>query len=99
MRGALGNRRPYRDFYKGSQEKNTSPVAGIFLAFQPALLSRIVLAFRFVSSGRYKHSCSALGFLCQRFSSPLRDEASRSETNKQRGCRVATMVLLGTRGP
>ena len=39
-------------FYKRSQEKNTSPVAGFFLDVQPAPLSRIVLAFRSADSGR-----------------------------------------------
>jgi hypothetical protein len=37
---------------------------------------RIVVAFRSVSSGRYTHSCSAFGFLYQRFSSLLGEEAS-----------------------
>jgi len=32
-------------FHKGSQEKNTPPVAGVFLAAQPAPWSRIVMAF------------------------------------------------------
>src|SRR5277367_5476577 len=56
-------------FYKRSREKNTSPVAGFFLGFQPTALSRIVLAFRSVISGRYAPLHSAFGFLCQRFSS------------------------------
>jgi hypothetical protein len=58
------------------KEKKPLLVAGSFLAFQPAPLSRIVLAFRSVDSGRYIHSCSAFGFLYQRFSSLLGDEAS-----------------------
>src|SRR5271154_7370980 len=56
-------------FYKRSQEKNTSPVAGFFLGFQPTALSRIVLAFRSAISGRYAPLHSAFGFVCQRFSS------------------------------
>src|SRR5271169_3796114 len=86
-------------FYKRSQEKNTSPVAGFFLGFQPTALSRIVLAFRSVISGRYAPLHSAFGFLCQRFSSPWRNEASRFGDHKQHGCQVPTMVLSGTRGP
>ena len=39
-------------FYKRSQEKNTFPAAGFFLAVQPTPLSKIVLAFRSVFSGR-----------------------------------------------
>src|SRR5271155_5478225 len=39
-------------FYKRSREKNTSSTAGFFLGFQPTPLSRIVLAFRSVISGR-----------------------------------------------
>jgi len=46
-------------------------VAGVFLALQPAILSRIVLGFRTVISGRYEQWCSDCGFLYQRFSSLL----------------------------
>jgi hypothetical protein len=35
-----------------------------------------------MSSGRYKQLRNAFGFLYQWFSSPLHDEARRSETNK-----------------
>jgi hypothetical protein len=42
----------YGEFYKRSQEKNTSPVAGVFLDVQPTPWSRIVLAFRSADSGR-----------------------------------------------
>ena len=40
---------------------------------------------------------SAFGFLSQRFSSPLCDEPASSETNKQNGGQVPTMVLSETR--
>ncbi|MFZ3330330.1 MAG: hypothetical protein WA197_06845, partial [Candidatus Acidiferrales bacterium] len=40
-------------FHKRCQGKNTSPVAGVFLAVQPTPLSRFVLAFRSGNSGRY----------------------------------------------
>jgi hypothetical protein len=56
-------------FYKRSQEKNTSSTAGGFSGFQPTPLSRIVLAFRSVISGRYAQLRSAFGFPGQRFSS------------------------------
>src|ERR1700677_1074083 len=55
--------RPSPDkFYKRSQEKNTSAVAGVFLAVQPAPLSRIVLVFRSVFSGRCEISAASLVF-------------------------------------
>ena len=50
-------------FPKGSQGKSTSPLAASFLAFQPAPLSGIVLAFRSVNSGCYAELRSALDFL------------------------------------
>jgi len=62
-------------FYKRSQEKNTSAVAGFFLDVQPAPLSRIVLAFRSWISGRYESSVAFLGFSISGFHH-LRDEAS-----------------------
>jgi hypothetical protein len=37
---------------KGVKKKNTFPAAGFFLGFQPTALSKIVLAFRSVFSGR-----------------------------------------------
>jgi hypothetical protein len=86
-------------FYKRSQEKNTSPTAGSFIGFQPGSLSRIVLAFRSAVSGRYAQLRSAFGFPCQRFSSLDATKPVRSETHKQHGCQVPTMVLLGTGGP
>jgi hypothetical protein len=55
--------------------KNTSPEAGFFLAFQSALLSEIVFAFRSMNSVGYARSRNGFGFLFQRFSSPVRDEA------------------------
>jgi hypothetical protein len=61
-------------FYKGSQEKNTSSLAGFFFDVQPAPWSKIVFAFRSVNSGRY--NIRSFGFLYQRFSSLLGDEAS-----------------------
>jgi len=50
-------------FYKGSQEKNTSPMAGFFLTSSRVRLSRIVLAFRSVDSGMLPVQLrSAFGF-------------------------------------
>src|ERR1700678_1084089 len=49
--------------------------------------------------GTLLHSRSAFGFLYQRFSSLLRDEASPFGDHKQHGCQVPTMVLSGTHGP
>ena len=64
--------------------KNTSPVAGVFLAVRPTPLSRIVLDVRSRISGRSQRLRDAFGFPYQRFSSLLHDEASPSETNKQK---------------
>ena len=63
-------------FYKGSQEKTLHLWPEFFLPSSPSRLSRIVLGFRSVISGRYEQSCSDCGFLYQRFSSLLCDEAS-----------------------
>jgi hypothetical protein len=68
-------------------------------AFQPLALSRIVLAFRSMSSVRYVLLRSSFGFLSQRFSSHVRDKSVSFETNKQNGGQVPTMVLSETRGP
>ena len=83
---------------KGVKKKNTSPVAGVFLV-QPAPLSRFVLAFRSVSSGRYVVAVALLVFSRSRFHHFFATKPVRSETNKQYGCQVATMVPFGTRGP
>jgi hypothetical protein len=50
-------------FRAGSKAKTISPMADNFLAVEPVPLSRIVLAFRFVNSGRYKQWRSFCGFL------------------------------------
>jgi hypothetical protein len=86
-------------FHKGSQEKNTFPVAGVFLAVQPAPWSRIVSAFRSADSGRYDIGVALLVFSTSGFHRFLATKPVRSETNKQQGCQVPTMVPLGTRSP
>jgi len=58
----------------------------------------MVLAFRPMDSVLYTAAHGCLGFLSQRFSSCGRDEASKSETDKQNGCQVPTMVLSEARG-
>jgi Recombinase len=62
-------------------------------------LSRIVLAFRSLSSGRYAILVALLGFSTSGFHRFCTTKPIRSETNKQYGCQLATMVPLGTRGP
>ena len=58
-----GNRRQLPiSSIKEVKKKNTSPVAGFFLAVQPTPLSRIGFALRSLISGRYEQLCSALGF-------------------------------------
>jgi hypothetical protein len=75
-------------FHKGSQGKNTFPVAGVgvFLAVQPAPWSRIVLAFRSVSSGRYAIPVALLVFSASGFHRFFTTKPVSSETNKQQGC-------------
>jgi len=74
-------------------------MAGVFLDVQPTPLSRIVLAFRSVDSGRYDIPVALLVFSTSGFHRFLTTKPVRSETHKQYGCQMATMVLLGTRGP
>jgi hypothetical protein len=71
-------------FHKGSQGKNTFPVAGVFLAVQPAPWSRIVLAFRSVSSGRYAIPVALLVFSVSGFHRFFTTKPVSSETNISR---------------
>jgi hypothetical protein len=59
----------------------------------------MVLAFRSVISGRYAIRVALLVFSTSGFHRLFATKPARSETHKQYGCRVATMVLSGTRGP
>src|SRR5271169_4397108 len=86
-------------FYKRSQGKKTSPSAGVFLAFQPTPLNRIVLAFRSVISGRCSIQAALLVFSASGFRHFGVTKPVVSETHKQHGCQLPTMVLLGTPGP
>src|SRR5713101_2415471 len=52
-----------------------------------------------MSSACYARSRGGFGFLSQRFHRLFATRPVRSETNKQFGGQVPTMVLLGTRGP
>jgi hypothetical protein len=74
-------------------------VAGVFLAVQPAPWSRIVLAFRSADSGRYNIGVALLVFFASDFHRIFTTKPVSSETNKQKGCQVPTMVPFGTRGP
>jgi hypothetical protein len=73
-----------------------------FLASQPTGLSRSCSEPPRHVLGCWTRCPCDLGFLYQRFSSLLRDEACpfiRSETSKENAVNVATIVLSGTRGP
>ena len=72
-------------------------MAGVFLAVQPAPWSKIVFAFRSADSGRY--NIRSFGFSTSGFHRIFATKPVCSETNKQNGCQVPTMVPLGTRGP
>lgn len=71
---------------KGVKKKNTSPVAGFLLDVQPTPLSRIVLAFRSLDSGRYDIGVALLVFSAGGFHRFLATRPVRSETDKQQGC-------------
>jgi hypothetical protein len=57
-------------------------VAGVLLAVQPTSLSRFVLAFRSVSSGRYDRCVALLVFSTSRFHRLCATKPIDSETNK-----------------
>src|ERR1700691_1949022 len=86
-------------FYKRSQEKNTSPVAGFFLGFQPTPFEQDCSGVPFRISGRWFIQPALLVFSASGFHRFCATKPVRSETHKQHGCQVPTMVLLGTRGP
>src|SRR5271155_2090141 len=86
-------------FYKRSQGKKTSPSAGVFLAVQPASLSKIAVACRSVISGRCFIHAALLVFSASGFRHFAATKPVSSETHKQHGCQLPTMVLLGTLGP
>jgi hypothetical protein len=76
-------------FYRrGSQEKTLTPRLGLLLL--PAQRNEA----EFVLTGPAISGFSPSGFHRLFATKPV-----RSETHKQNGCQVATMVLLGTRGP
>src|SRR5271170_7145988 len=81
-------------FYKRSQGKKTSPSAGGFLAVQPTPLSRIVLTFRSVISGRCSIQAALLVFSASGFRHFAATKPVSSETHKQHGCQLPTMVLI-----
>ena len=57
------------------------------------------MAFRSVISGRCFIQATLLVFSPSGFHHFGATKPVRSETHKQHGCQVPTMVLLGTRGP
>jgi len=81
------------EFHKRSQEKNTSPLAGVFLAVQPTWLSRFVLAFRSGSSGRHYRCVALLVFFISVFHRLCATKPIGSETNK-----AATRLLGANHG-
>jgi len=58
----------------------------------------MLLAFRPMDSVPYTTCQGCLEFLCQRFSSCFVMKPVNSETYKQNGCQVPTMVLSEARG-
>ena len=77
---------------KGEVKKNTSATAGRFLASQPTSLSRICAELPRHVLGYWTRWPSGLGFLCQRFSSLLRNEACQFRNPQGR-----TSVKFGDR--
>src|ERR1700684_1010845 len=86
-------------FYKRTQEKNTSPVAGFFLGFQPTPFEQDCSGVPFRISGRWFIQPALLVFSASGFHRFCATKPVRSETTSSSGCQVPTMVLLGTRGP
>ena len=93
------NPSPDKFYKRGSQEKEL-PVAGFFLVFQPVWLSKTCSQLplhgtRFVTHGRVVVLVSSPSGFHHLFTT----KPVSSETNKQNGGQVPTMVLSGTRGP
>jgi len=88
-------------FYKGrSQEKTLLLRLKFFLLLSPLDRARFVLLFRAHALGCGAMQSRGLGFLYQRFSSLLGDEACQFRNQQSRTVvKLATIVLSGTRGP
>jgi len=69
-------------FYKRSQEKNSFPAAGFFLAVQPTPWSRMVLVFRSRISGRCCVRAALMVFSASGFHRLGATKPVRSETNQ-----------------
>src|ERR1700677_1824150 len=67
-------------FYKRSQEKNTSPVAGFFLGFQPTPFEQDCSGVPFRISGRWFIRAARLVFLASGFHRFCATKPVRSET-------------------
>src|ERR1700756_4633925 len=87
-------------FYRGgSQEKTPLPSLEFLLLPAPCIGTGSVLTGRSVP-GIAEHLGPVLSiFSPSGFHRLFATKPVRSETHKQNGCQVATMVLFGTRGP
>ena len=82
-------------FYKRSQGENTFPAAGFFVAVQPAPLSRIVVAFRSLISGRCFIQPAFLVFLVSGFHRFRATKPVRSETTSSTAVRCQPWFYRG----
>src|SRR5215467_14258705 len=88
----LCHRRIKESSIKGEVKKKHDCAGWSFLASQPTYLSKTCFAFPRRFSARLVFSTG--GFHCLFATRPV-----SSETSKQNGDQMATMVLFGTRGP
>ena len=87
-------------FYKGgSQEKTLLPRPEFFLLPSPLHRARSVLNFRAMDSGAEHGDPAIWVFSTSGFHRFSATKPVRSETSKQYGGQMATIVLSGTRGP
>ena len=87
-------------FYKGgSQEKTRLRRPEFFLLPSPLNRARSVLNFRAMDSAAGYSDPAVWVFSTSGFHQLFATKPVRSETSKQYGGQVATIVLFGTRGP
>src|ERR1700679_2823801 len=86
-------------FYKRSQEKNTSPVAGFFLGFQPTPFEQDCSGVPFRISGRWFIQPALLVFSASGFHRFCASKPVRSETHKQQRLSGANHGSIGDSWP
>src|SRR5580704_5775576 len=90
---------PHKFYKGGSQEKTHLPRPEFFLLPSPLNRARSVLNFRAMDSGAGHGDPAIWVFSTSGFHRFFATKPVSSETSKQYGGQVATIVLSGTRGP